>query len=308
MELKHHLNVHKNLRPFKCVVENCTRSFMSPRDMAVHAKRIHNIIVKAPQQRFSAKAVTPSTPKATPETESYVVCPVCGKNTSKKHFNTHLKIHDKPDMSCPFKETHNCAEIFKNRHRLTTHIKRTHDPSYVGEFAKPANIICELCGKHVNSITLKYHMNEHLGLAPYVCNIENCGKSFVRPNQLRAHTDSSHLKIKRCPFCPAKFVNQADYDQHKTENCAVKTVECEECGRQISKQNLKKHLVVHTGERNHVCPEDDCGKRFLLKYKLKLHMKTHSTEDYLKCDWCKATFTHPKWLRSHIEKKHPDKL
>ena len=38
--------------------------------------------------------------------------------------------------------------------------------------------------------------------------------------------------------------------------------------------NIKRHMLTHTGEKQHICPE--CSKRFAQTSYLKQHMLTHT--------------------------------
>lgn len=322
-ELKYHLNVHNNIRPFKCVIDGCSSRFSSPRIMRVHARRYHQLKIKAERPLYTRRRVHDQRYREVGDDEPTedaqerrriaqdkskidVICSVCGKEVRKKHFSAHFHTHaaGSSDLTCPYKDQ-GCTEIFRMRHLQTSHIQKKHDPSYIPELRR-ADRICELCGKCFTKATMKYHMNVHLGITPYACDFEGCTESFKDPTLLRQHKRTYHLKIKtyRCRYCPKKIYSQEEYDQHKTENCGVKSVACHICGKFINKMNLKCHLAIHKGERNFICPEEGCGKAFLLKNKLKQHSKSHSTECNHECIFCKSAFKCKQSLTSHLAKKH----
>lgn len=324
-ELKYHLNVHNNVRPFKCVIEGCSSRFSSPRIMRVHAKRYHQLQVKAERPAYSRrrahdqryrevedKECTSEKGTIKPKQDKSkidVVCSVCGKEVRKKHFSAHFHTHStgSSDLTCPYKDQ-GCSDTFRMRHLLTSHIQKKHDASYIPEL-RPADRICELCGKCFTKATMKYHMNVHLNKTPYTCDYEGCTESFKDPTLLRQHKRTYHLKIKtyRCRYCPKKIYSQEEYDKHKTENCGVKSIACHICGKFINKMNVKCHLAIHKGERNFICPVEGCGKAFLLKNKLQQHSKSHSNECSYECSFCKSAFKCRQSLISHMAKKHSDR-
>jgi len=55
-------------------------------------------------------------------------------------------------------------------------------------------------------------------------------------------------------------------------------VECEECGKTLADpSSLYRHRKIHTGDKPHKCPY--CDKRFIQRYNMKQHIKTHRLED-----------------------------
>ncbi|XP_063702474.1 zinc finger protein 782-like [Culicoides brevitarsis] len=318
-ELRYHLNVHNNIRPFKCVKDGCSSTFSSPRIMRVHAKRFHQLKVEAEKSTYSRRCIRDQryremddtcSDEKQEKTKINVICSICGKEVRKKHFSTHYRTHYAEKYEkypCPYKSINGCDERFKKRHLLTMHIQRNHDSSYLPELG-PADRICELCGKCFSKATIKYHMNVHFNLTPYSCDYEGCKESFKDPTLLRQHKRSFHLGIKtwRCRYCPKKILSQKEYEEHKTENCGIKSVPCHICGKVINKMNVKCHLAIHKGERNFICSIEGCGKAFLLKNKLQQHSKSHSTELKFECKLCKSAFKVKQSLTTHIAKKHPN--
>ncbi|KAF8384670.1 hypothetical protein PRIPAC_73812 [Pristionchus pacificus] len=65
--------------------------------------------------------------------------------------------------------------------------------------------------------------------------------------------------------------------------------ECDECGKKFTtKKSMETHKVVHTGKRNHVCPQ--CGWEFMRRSDLLRHLKTVDHSKPVKCAKDKRKF------------------
>ncbi len=62
------------------------------------------------------------------------------------------------------------------------------------------------------------------------------------------------------------------------------------------KQKLRRHMLVHTGEKSHSC--DLCGRAFALKHNLTSHMRIHNGKGRF-CRYCGKMFTQGKNMREH---------
>jgi len=84
---------------------------------------------------------------------------------------------------------------------------------------------------------------------------------------------------------------------------------CKECGKTfVNKEKMKRHGVIHTGEKPFACNE--CESKFTRKDKLDNHRNVKHSEYLLPgekpfpCDECESKFTRKDKLDSHRNVKH----
>mmetsp|Transcript_836 Transcript_836/g.1900 ORF Transcript_836/g.1900 Transcript_836/m.1900 type:complete len:159 (+) Transcript_836:492-968(+) len=82
----------------------------------------------------------------------------------------------------------------------------------------------------------------------YRCYYDRCTRTYSSKYNLRRHVNSTHLRIRSftCEKCDKKFT---------------------------SKQSLKEHFYIHTGEKPFTCFEIGCNKRFRQASQLNVHRK-----------------------------------
>ena len=86
-----------------------------------------------------------------------------------------------------------------------------------------------------------------------------------------------------------------------------KRFQCENCDYSSHfASELETHKIVHRKTPTHKCMHANCGRWFLRKWDLTLHLQKHDGQEH-KCDYegCKFSTSTKKQLKEHL-KKHSD--
>ncbi|XP_065093578.1 zinc finger protein ZIPIC-like [Ochlerotatus camptorhynchus] len=133
-------------------------------------------------------------------------------------------------------------------------------------------VVCVTCGELVSQQGLEGHLNRHLGVQPFACDVEGC--------EAKLHS---------------KFALQQHRSRHKSTS---RFYDCEVCGKRIKGTAYWLiHRKIHTEEPRFSC--DICGKKFRRKCKLKVHSTVHSGIAEYPCEICLKFFTVKHNLTAH---------
>lgn len=166
---------------------------------------------------------------------------------------------------------------------------------------------CRKCRKIFTSTTERMnHLEKSVRCRQHVCNL--CGDRFTTWNMKQNHLKDMHnvpQKTYNCPECHIVFSKRDSLRLHFKTTHTSDYVECSYCARKFdTDRNLKKHIVIHTGERNFICQV--CSKAFPRKSTLGQHMWIHSEVKKHECKICDKTFNQRVSWRTHMKARHPE--
>lgn len=160
----------------------------------------------------------------------------------------------------------------------------------------PNSFDCSFCGKTLKCTRDRdEHENTHTGKRPHQCPI--CPKSFTSSSSLRRH-DRVHKDDRRheCQVCKKRFIIKSKLDKHIRANHLPDTdprryFPCQLCDAKLESYSL---LDLHRRRehRNHalIFTCDYCQKQYRRKDSIVEHMRIHSGQKPMKCNYCPSKF------------------
>lgn len=294
--LNYHINkIHfASGKPFEC--DECDKSFTSEYKLFKHHK-------------MHEKGSTYNTTIASTSKESIIACDLCGITIKACSMRNHIRnVHMKvAKFECDY-----CGKKCFKKSGLRYHIQR-HIPMRYRERLHECGICLD---RFFTKNCLQVHFkSKHTTLddsemASFIC---KCGKAYRSRGQLNQHFKMVHEKEKYrapCQYCGKILSSSTHLKEHirifHTEGGQNNFI-CKICGKLY---NLKRDLTTHEkshGERNFVCQEPGCSKKFIFAKQLKEHFRSaHLNQKDHICSYenCDKRFTSRQKLIRHLMISH----
>ena len=222
-------------------------------------------------------------------------CTLCherfpGRSNLYKHVN---KNYAAKPLKCKI-----CPETFPACSLLKKHMAEDHGEEYACEYqiitGNEVSTEGQQCMTNEGPAQLK---NQHSKDCEERANQEENHIDMPKGGEIGAapshkhNKQAKHLKRKRTPEVP-----------HSPSNPLI-SPSCDFCHKVFSSKNvLKQHMKLHTGEKNYKCQL--CKERFYQSCYLQRHLRKNYADKLLQCPKCASDFPVCSELKKHIEDKH----
>ncbi|XP_071098989.1 uncharacterized protein [Haliotis cracherodii] len=301
--LTRHVKAHYREKPFSC--DMCNKKYARRDELVKHRMSHQAVVVHKPKQerrKFLPRSKTGKYP-----------CHLCKEQfkTYQSRY-THVLCHESDKASTCEK-----VDSYKPKDKSSSH-KPTDKSS----------VTCDVCGLVLSGPRhLVRHKLIHTNERPWLC--QECGKSFLRSDDLRVHQRRQHGNIgnsdtnreskfrKVCPFCKRVFTSFNSFRNHVKTHKSERldgSLKCDICGKVFIKHiSLRNHQQIHKNtyrrgmKRNTTVHKpatltyncEDCGKQIKSKSNFVRHMKLHNEGKHYICSKCTKGFARQADLRMH---------
>lgn len=131
----------------------------------------------------------------------------------------------------------------------------------------------------------------------YKCKL--CKLTFQTHKEFMLHKNSKKHKNVRiqCPICFGLLTAQL-YKKHLVRHESASHLICDVCGKLYRKDNLVRHMQLHSFDLPYQCQM--CPYRGRFMESLKIHIRTHTGDKPFSCDKCQLRFLTRSNLNRHL--------
>ena len=248
-------------------------------------------------------------------------CDQCDfRTTTTSKLKTHLMVHlDERPFKCP-----DCDKSFRNKVQFSEHSNNVHKQ-------EQKHSCSECCVSFSTSSQLSKHQKAKHSNKKFQCH--HCDKTFPSSSSLKAHFNRVHNNEKQrtvchvcgtlhgvckcgqvkspektdkasCPVCGKQMLaKNLSSHLHYHKQSSLRPFICQQCSQTFTHaSSLKRHALLHTGEKQFKCLIDNCGKEFFQKVAYETHCRSH-TNERLHCKGCNLPFLTKYLLNFHLKSK-----
>lgn len=183
-------------------------------------------------------------------------------------------------ITCSICDVMMASEELYEEHKILTHTVEIF----------PVNFKCKICD--LEFYKLRPYVQHYQTHTEFICRV--CNKEYTKYLSLQRHIMQMHSDPKfECNICQLKFKHKLSLKLHNKKHKNETAGCCQFCGRTFnSLQSLRRHVtLVHDPESQEpkfLC--DLCSHKNKSKAGLAAHMKLHTEEKKVSCEFCEKKF------------------